>query len=774
MEVGAKRPRPCVSVLLTQSIQNDYLTEAGASSVFVGPAESRRVLAPLRQFVERARGTGSVRVIHVRDWHVEKRDAAHLKRFGPHCLAGTRGAQLVVGEEEGEECVDAGGLNDVLDTDVMSRIAAAGARPGEGCRVAVVGCWTDAKVSFLLYDLKTRGYDVATSSALTASNSLDAHIDALARLRSLLGVPVFDGVSDLLAWLCFSEADNEAAAVAELPAVVMEEGAGPLEGEEERLVKAVFDRCSSVRLRMLAGGYSGAKVFCARSMSIEGSPEFPTLLKMGKRDSILRERLHSLAVEKVLGSNAPRVLAFHDGAAKAVVLFSFAALVGSGEGDDELPRVQSLEQAYRGSSDVSRAVGLLCGGLLHRLYTGAKLLPFDIFGKDQYDFDGRGWSWAAGGTDNVDRIRERIEVLLPGQSNNDVLHFPGGRSVPNLCTFMECRLPDIVRRHAADYHLVATVHGDCHFRNVLLDENQNVFLVDFEYSATGPLLKDYLKLEADLLYVHTVLNNDETMGQALDLSDALAAVDDLRKQLPSELSFAAVAKCWTTLCVVRRCMARTLSKVHPHAGRSTADLAWAKLRYALHAMTFSYLGDRQKLWALYDACLMCRDLDARKRYRTTGYPMYQFAPNLYVSYCPGRIDRSSPLARDIETIAAAGVVLAIGVITEIELLDWAQESSASLAALMRAVGVELLCCPVQHLDAPSAEVLHSLTLRVVGVAAEGGGVLIFSLSGLGRSGTVAACILKHMGAEREELQRARGDRRVLESDKQVQSVESFA
>src|SRR5262249_58315025 len=73
----------------------------------------------------------------------------------------------------------------------------------EPLRVAVVGVWTEAKVSFLLYDLKTRcGLDaLATSSALTASRSRLQHFNALEQLGRILGVTCFDTVGELCGWL---------------------------------------------------------------------------------------------------------------------------------------------------------------------------------------------------------------------------------------------------------------------------------------------------------------------------------------------------------------------------------------------------------------------------------------------------------------------------------------------------------------------------------------------------------------------------------------------
>lgn len=80
-------------------------------------------------------------------------------------------------------------------------------------RIAVIGVWTDAKVNFLFYDLRTRLrvkvrdvcahwrdigpqrsrtalQHLATCGALTASVSRSQHFNALSQLQSLLGVKV--------------------------------------------------------------------------------------------------------------------------------------------------------------------------------------------------------------------------------------------------------------------------------------------------------------------------------------------------------------------------------------------------------------------------------------------------------------------------------------------------------------------------------------------------------------------------------------------------------
>ena len=99
------------------------------------------------------------------------------------------------GAAANERIVNSLTLNDLEGTDLAQQLERIRhAHRDDPLRVGVVGVWTEAKVSFLLYDLKTRlGIDeLATCSALTASASRAQHFNALAQLEKLLGVACFD------------------------------------------------------------------------------------------------------------------------------------------------------------------------------------------------------------------------------------------------------------------------------------------------------------------------------------------------------------------------------------------------------------------------------------------------------------------------------------------------------------------------------------------------------------------------------------------------------
>ncbi len=315
------------------------------------------------------------------------------------------------------------------------------------------------QVSFLLYELATRGIQVAVSSALCAGSTFHAHYEALQRTSQLLKVPVFHGVSDLFGWLTFSggESLEKLPEAPTLPKITLDADFG-LSAEETLLVKLCFREATQVHLLSLSGGYSGARVYRAVSRDSNGRDLYPVLLKTGKRDSILKERVNSLLAEKLLGSNAPRVLFFADSTELAAVVFSFAALLSS-DFNLSIPPVRTLESVWHDSKASIEPLLDTLTAIIKRVSSQAQYIPFNIFGKDRYDFDGTGWAWKQGGSDTVEKVAERIEKvtrrkekfyfhsfffrekLLPGQSGTaNELVFPGNRRIPNPILFLGERL----------------------------------------------------------------------------------------------------------------------------------------------------------------------------------------------------------------------------------------------------------------------------------------------------------------------------------------------
>jgi nicotinamidase-related amidase len=225
------RPR---SLLICECLQNDFIAPIPAgrlppNKLHIGRDESLRIVGadpaagPLVRALSACAGTDHLRIIHVRDWHDpdDPRQQAELRFFGPHCVMGTWGARFVdaiesFSRDRGRSAVvDATGINDFEDTPLLETLAALiGDEDRSAVPVGVIGVWTNVKVQYLLYDLKTRArlHNLATCSRLVAAPDRVAHRNALRHLETVLNVKVFHEVDEFLDFLGVASMPAAAAA----------------------------------------------------------------------------------------------------------------------------------------------------------------------------------------------------------------------------------------------------------------------------------------------------------------------------------------------------------------------------------------------------------------------------------------------------------------------------------------------------------------------------------------------------------------------------------
>ena len=514
------------TVLITQCLQRDFVDLIGPHDplpnlLHVGYSEAARLLGPeplagpMAQLIDWARSLAPdvIDLIHIRDWH-DPGDPAqreHLERFGTHCIKGSAGARLILGMDEravaaaNERLVDSLTLNDLEGTDLVRQLKrirhAHGDKP---LRVGVVGVWTEAKVSFLLYDLKTRlGVDeLATCSALTASASRAQHFNALAQLEKILGVRCFDSRAEFANWL-------RPGAELRLPHHPLgfepriEGAAGAALSPTDRAIVAhLFRDSTQVDLQPISGGYSGALVWRATSQDALGHRQAPAVVKLGPNRTIAQERVAFEQVEAVLGNNAPSVRGFADLGERAGLKYAYAAM-GHGQ-------VKTLQAMFAAGAAAPRIISVVRGAfeeVLGPLYAAARYERMPLF--EHYQF-----------SPDLDQRSGTVSPpsLLPGEK---MLDFPEGMSLPNVCAFYE----DFLAHHrlpAYDYHYVAYVHGDLNAANILVDAHHNVWVIDFFHAGPGHVLKDLAKFENDLLYLLTPIEDASQLLEALAITRALA------------------------------------------------------------------------------------------------------------------------------------------------------------------------------------------------------------------------------------------------------------
>lgn len=768
------------TVLITQCLQRDFVDPIGRhdplpNELHVGYGEATRLLGadptagPLAQLIDWAHAlpADAIDLIHIRDWHDpdDPAQAEHLQRFGAHCLRGTAGARLVLGMDEraaaavNELVVDSRTLNDVEGTDLVGRLEQIRrAHGGEPLRIGVVGVWTEAKVSYLLYELKTRlGIDaLATCTALTASASRAQHFNALAQLEKLLGVCCFESLAEFVDWLRpGAELDLPRRPLGFEPRIG---GAGAgLRTRDRAIVAHLFRESTEVDLEPLTGGFSEALVWRATSHDALGRQQAQAVVKLGPNRLIAQERVAFEQVEDVLGNHAPRVHGFVDLGDRAGLKYSYAAM---GQGP-----VVTLQAMF--------AEGVPTGRLLTAVRTAFREVLGPLYAAARYErlplLEHHGF------TPGLEpRVRAGVAALTR-HPEAAVLEFPGGLRLPNVADFYR----DFLAHHPLplqEYHYVSYVHGDLNAANILVDAHRNVWIVDFFHAGPGHVLTDLAKFENDLLYVLTPVDDADQLLEALAITRALRSVEDLRRPLPTrpeQVRSPGFVRAWEVLVVLRRLVARLCQ-----ADRNPLQLHVALLRYAVHTLGFPQASPGQKQWALAAACSHADDV-RRMMEDELALRVDWVAPapdldgRLGITLCPGRRDRGRDLGADLEQLRALGADRLVCLVTESE-LDWA--GVPDIGPRAEAAGLVYRWLPIPDQGTPGAVEASELVRWCREATGRGESVVLTCMGGLGRSGTLAACVLVDAGltpdASIAAVRDARGPR-ALENLAQEDFVEEF-
>jgi protein-tyrosine phosphatase len=323
---------------------------------------------------------------------------------------------------------------------------------------------------------------------------------------------------------------------------------------------------------------------------------------------------------------------------------------------------------------------------------------------------------------------------------------------------------------------MARVHGDLNGANILVDDHQNVWLIDFFHSRRHHVLCDFAKLENDLLFLWTPVADEAA------LRDQIALLDRLREQseLPDPLPEATAAqipeglvRTWETLRILRRIAARYLGLY-----RSSWHRAAVALRYAAHTLSFDEARPLQKQAALYAAghhAAVCQKyLEMVDTLRVDFVPLPEGSGRLGITILPGRRDRGRSLERDLAALKGLGTSVVVSLVTDDELAEF---GVSELPIALRELGIECLRLPLLDQRAGNLEEVGGAVDEIVARCRAGQTVVVHCVGGLGRSGMVAACVLVAGGllpADAMAQVRKYRSLRAVETLIQEEFVERFA
>lgn len=753
------------AILFTQCLQHDFVRplerfEALPNLLHVGYSEARRLMGeeprqgPVARVMEWAYAEKDLCVIHLRDWHDPEapEQKHHLERFGRHCLQNTPGAEFSFPHHPrpGVEIVNSLSLNDFQATTLESHL-----KPfaNQELRVGLMGVWTEAKIYFLAYELRTRypKFQVAVCSALTASSSRSRHFEALEQMERILGIRVLHSVGEFVDYLGGKDLDTPLLGLDQrFPEV---EGLPPC-GESERvLLRYLFRDCRKVKIKVLDGGFSGNLVLGTESEDLHGHEQVPNVVKIGDQGLMGKERAAFERIQHVLGNNAPQIAEFADYQDKGAIKYRYASMDCSFS-----TTFQDMVESGQSQEEIDSVLDSVFGEQLQRFYKARTLEQTDLLA--HYQFSSR---WADG-------LERRVESIYGGPAQGEYLTLAPGLVTPNPVPFYRDHL-DHLKRGGRCFQ--SFVHGDLNGANIIVDGHRNVWLIDFFHTRRAHVLMDLIKLENDLLFIFNKLETEEDLRLSCQLYDRLLEVDDLAAGLSGSVS-PPLQRIWNTVCKLRSFYPALID-----SDRSPYQWWVGALRYAAHTLGFDECNQWQKKFALY-ACgkLSQRILAIHQEsdsLRVDWLPSKHTKPaRLGLTILPGRADRERDLDQDLQSLKEQGVQAVVCLVPLDELERYGVKH---LLQAYRDCGFSVLHAPVVDQKVCSPRELAEMINWIEEHLSNGQSVMVHCVGGLGRSGFALAGFLVSRGVDWEKaIQIVRESRspRAVETPLQEQAVQEFA
>lgn len=772
------------AILLTQCLQNDFTAllekyDPLPNALHVGYQESKRLLGemveygPIHSLIEWAYSVepDDLWIVHIRDWHdaSDSSQKDHLRQFGSHCIQNTKGAEFVfeswLQEEQKKRhrIVDASGLNDFVKTNLEKILEPLKEHP---LKVGISGVWTEAKVQFLAYDIKTRypQWEIAICSALTASSSIGMHFIALDQMKEILGIKIFPSIGAFTSFLNGSVPNLEKRITHSRISTdhFRFEEDYKVNETDEKLLLFLFRDCKDVEFKCLDGGFSGNVVLKSKSIDHLGHSQVPSVIKIGPRDLIARERIAFERIEEVLGNNAPSIVDFAELEDRGAIKYRYAAML---EGN-----VRTFQKAYETTEDIQDLIRILDTVFRKQL---AKLYDASVQEKlnllEYYDFQSK---YAPG-------VRKRIEAIIGKPAIGEWIEIVSGLIVPNVCNFYEEDLVSL-KEYVSISHFTSYIHGDLNGANIILDAQNNVWLIDFFHTHKGHILKDLIKLENDILYIFTKIENLEEWKEAIELSDVLLKVADLGTPLPPNprkpWKHSKINKAYSIIAHLRSYYSSLIKM-----DRDPYQLHTGALRYAMHTLSFDESNDWQKKWALYSGTLCVAGIrEFIQRSKILRIDFLKSGSNkeeisrIGLTILPGRKDRERDLPEDIQTIQKEGITHILCLLTENEFSEYGVKN---LKEEYKSRGLNVYYCPVLDQTAPSLEQAIAALKWMELALSQKKRLLIHCVGGLGRSGTFAAAYMiwkeKLSSSEAISIVRESRSERAIESKVQEEFLSNL-
>lgn len=763
------------SILITQCLQNDFVKplekyEPLPNKLHIGNREAERLIGirpedgPVCRLVNWAyqQPQEKLKIIHIRDWHdsSDTKQQKHLIQFGNHCIQHTDGAQFVFHnyiQNNHHHLINSKGLNDFMNTNLEVIL---NKYQDQEIHIGLIGVWTEAKISFLVYELASRypKFRIAICSALTASSSTAMHYIALERLKNLFGITIYSSIADFTSFLTGTIPNYNINNLYSGPNISLPESAN-ISPIDKNLLQYLFRESKEVEFKVLDGGFSGNLVLKSLSTDIHGHKQAPTVIKIGNRNLIAKERDAFEKIKDVLGNNAPSIIDSAEENTKGAIKYRYAAMYG-----EKTTTFQSFYKRNYNKKEIRQYLDIIFTEQLGKLYDAKKTEKLNLL--DYYEFSSKYHS----------HIKENIETILGTTVDESSLTIEG-ISCYNVYHFYKNEIDNILDS-VNEQHFMSYIHGDLNGANIIIDGQKNIWLIDFFHTHYGHVLKDLIKLENDILFIFTEIRNKQEFIEASGLIKHIMSVSDLAKP-PKPIRFTSepLNHAFDTIRHLRTYYAKLIDSV-----RDPFQYHVAMLRYSMHSITFDECNIWQKKLALLTAS-QCAEQILMKLTQSKKLRLdYLKVPDsiigtdkIALTLLPGRKDMQRDLNKDLQVIKEAQINNILTLITEEEM---AKHGVPTLISDIKKTGINSYHIPIKDQGIPSSKEIIRINQLIDDILNRNEKILIHCVGGLGRTGTIAALYLieKTNSDYQKAIKTVRSCRsqRAIESKAQIELIEKFA
>ena len=552
-------------VVIADGITNEFIGrdasfETGRSHV--GPRERARLLGergswgagPLAVFLREVANDSSILSLLVRDTRDGRADMDDLP--GPLEEFGAIAKEIAA--QPG--CIPAPQLTEFLGN-------------ARDATILLVGTHTEQRIfnmaAFLVQVVGAK--QVAVCSHLTGSGSPAAHLTSYRHNFLVNGVKVFLDLGEAAGYLGLSTERLSIPGASPChvgPSEVRE----AISDEQRRIIELLCMHWNSAEMRPLAGGFSGSLLFLANGEKGRARTE-PVVLKIDAFAQMRRELDGYYRVKDFLGKHVP-TFGLPVGLGDQIgVAMELAAMEGSPKTlQDDFEAAESEAALQRFDHRLDRALRLLAGKLYENTSSRGPVVPFRQLGL--HTQQQQQWLEENGGL--IGKYLEELghgDLAIDAEQLAKVLKVVGGNV-------------DAVESE------VCLVHGDLNLANVISDEADNVWFIDWTHCGLSPVELDFAKIENDIKFVMSKDFDPEDLPRLRRFEEFLLEhqMPPDVGELPETLRFARWDLRFRKILLAVRHIRSTCFAIKKEDDWLVYKIAL--LRYALHTLSFDKRRDR--------------------------------------------------------------------------------------------------------------------------------------------------------------------------------------